>query len=143
MQAIHLLPESERKFALRQAILRRAPGIPPDQISCICESVNTNRPYFIKPTTNKQKFLNLATRETIITENTRTFSEILPLYGNFKPPYFERVGERRLSKEGTMDPTLPAAAVKIRAGTEHQRSSATYTLIIYLAEQTTMQHGLN
>ena len=86
----------------------------------------------IKHTVSKQRFLNLATRETIVTADNRTFSEVMPLYGSFQCPYFEKIGETRFSREGSMDPSVPAAAVKIRAGTENQRTSATYTLLIYL-----------
>ena len=138
MQATQLPPVSERKLALRQANLRRVPGISSVHLDFICESVNTNRRYFIKSTANKQKFLNLTTRETIITRDIRAFSEVLPLYGSFRPPYFEKIGESRTSMEGELDPSIPAAAVKIRAGMENQRSSATYSLILYLAEQTPM-----
>ena len=137
LQATQLPPVSERKSALRQAILRRVPGISSAHLDLICKTVNPNRRYFIKSTASKQKFLNLTTRETIITKDIRAFSEVLPLYGSFQPPYFEKVGERRTSREGELDPSIPAAAVKIRAGVENKYSSATYSLVIFLAEQTT------
>lgn len=139
MRAIHLLPKSERKAALREAILRRAPGISSDCLDCICDSVNSQRSYFIKTTANKQKFLNLVTRETIIGDNVRSFSEVLPLYGCFQSPYFEKIGDKRQSREGDLDSSGPAAAVKIRAGTENKRSLVTYSLIIFLPENANMR----
>lgn len=134
MQAIQLLTESERKAALRQAILRRAPGISSDNLDLICDSVNTSRHYFIKSTSKKEKFLNLVTRETIISEESYSFSEVLPLYGNFISPYFEKTGKKRDRKDGYLDSSFSAAAVKIRVGMDNRRFSATYSLVIYLAK---------
>lgn len=133
LQAIQLLSECERKETLRQAILRRAPGISSDKLDFICESVNTNRRYFIKATSDIDKFMNLVTRETIITEGSYSFSEVLPLYGNFQSPYFEKAGDQRHAKDGNLDSSVSAAAVKIRVGMDNKHFSATYSLIIYLA----------
>lgn len=134
MRVTHLQSKKERKAALRQAILRRAPSISADCLDKICESINVNRSYFIKATADKQKFMNLITRETIITEDVRAFSDILPLYGSFQPPFFEKSGCNRFCKDGFLDTTGPAAAVKIRVGSEKKRSSVTYSLLIYLAD---------
>lgn len=134
MRAIHSLPKSERKVALRKAILRCVPGIPSDFLDCICDSINPQRSYFIKSTTERQKFLNLVTRETIIGENVRTFSEVLSVYGRFQSPYFEKIGDKRQSIVGDLDISGPAAAVKIRAGIENRRPLVTYSLIIFLPE---------
>lgn len=134
MKEKDLQHEPDRKSALRQTILRLVPGISSEYVDCICESINVNRRYFIKSTSNKQKFLNLVTRETIITKDTRAFSEVLPLYGDFKSPYFEKIGEERYAIDGELVAFRPAAAVKIRVGTENQRTSTTYSLIIFLAE---------
>lgn len=134
MKAKDLQPETDHKLVFRQTILRLAPGISSESLDCICKSINVNRRYFIKSTSSKQKFLNLVTRETIITKDTRAFSEVLPLYGVFKSPYFEKIGDQRFSIDGELETLRPAAAIKIRVGTENQRTSSTYSLIIYLAE---------
>ena len=133
MQVTHLQSKLERKAILRQAILRRSPNISSDCLNMICDAINIDRRYFIKSTNDKQKFLNLITRETIITEDVRAFSEILPLYGSFQSPFFEKIGEKRFYREGNLDITGPAAAVKIQVGSERKRPSVTYSLLIYSA----------
>ena len=134
MQSLDLLSRMKRKADLRQAILRRAPGISSEQVDFICNSVNINRCYFIKSTTNREKFMNLVTREMIITDEIRSFTEILPIYGRFKSPYFEKTGSARRSASGSIDPTFPAAAVKMRVGIDNGYTSVTYSLILYMAK---------
>lgn len=142
LHALHLLSKSEQIASLQQVILRRAPGISSKQLELICNSINTNRRYFIKSTTDKDKFMNYITREMIISDEKRMFSEVLPIYGQFQAPYFEKIGSDRRSVNGELDPSFSAAAIKIRAGIDNQRSSVTYSLILYMAKYDKTVHGL-
>lgn len=130
---LQFMTEAERKEMLRRAILHRAPNLSSRSLDCICNSVNTQRRYFIKHTSNEQKFLNLATQETIVTKDNRVFCTVLPIFGEFTCPYFERIGERSSSREGKINLSLPAAAVKIRIGYEQQNkyAAATYFLLLF------------
>jgi len=134
--------ENERIASFRQAIIRRAPGISSKQLELICNSVNTRRRYFIKATTKFEKFMNLVTRETVITDDTRIISEVIPIYGRFRSPYFEKIGANRRSATGEIDPLFSAAAIKMRAGLDNQYSSVTYSLILYMAKYDTFTHDL-
>lgn len=142
MQAIQILSESERISSLRQAILRRAPGILPEHLDLICNSVNTKRRYFIKATSNIEKFMNLVTRELIISDDSRIISEILPIYGSFDAPYFEKIGTERRIVQGNFNSSVPAAAIKIRVGVDGNYLSSTYSLIIFLVKYDISVHGL-
>lgn len=126
--------KSERIASLREAIIRRAPGISSKQLDFICNSINIDRRYFIKSTTSRDKFLNLVTREKIITEDRKMICEVLPLYGSFQSPYFEKIGSHRRIEYGKLDPSFSAAAIKICAGKDALRSSVSYSLILYMAK---------
>ena len=131
MRKIQKLTLSERSDALRSAILRRSPDIARDRLAYICGNVNSRRPYFIKCVSTSNRFLNMVTREIIVTEDFNSISEIIPLYGHFQCPFFEKTATTRRCIPGHMERDDPSAALKIRTARENGVLSVSYFIIIY------------
>lgn len=128
---IHI-PTSEALSRLKSAIQGKCHYLPLSRLESILENIDPYRRYFIQATRNPQKFLNIIASETIVTEDSRVFSETTQIYGKFLPGRFTNLDGNKTIIPGTLDETTPAAALKSTFGNRYFTSaSVSYTIVIY------------
>lgn len=97
---------------LRTVILSKISDVSEENVQIICRKIDLNRQYYVKATRNPKRFLNLIVEENVERTNESQQSRCSFIYGNYIPSFFfEHNGVRR-AREGWIDETLPAAAVK-------------------------------
>lgn len=134
IQRLVKLSADERKEQLFRAVRGKCKfPVSTARLDYIATRLNLQRIYFIKATSDPNKFLNIATSEHIETKGKILLSQVFPLYGKFIPGYFVKTDTAANSPiAGTIDNLQEAAAVKITlsrlaCGT----ISTSYTLVLY------------
>ena len=128
---IHI-PTSEALSRLKSAIQGKCHYLPLSRLEVILQNIDPHRRYFIQATRNPQKFLNIISSETIVTEESQIFSETTPIYGTFLPGRFTNLDGDKEIVDGSLDASAPAAALKSTFGNRFFSSAAiSYTLVIY------------
>lgn len=123
---------SKKTQSLKKAILSICNNIPPSRLNCILEKIDTSRRYFIQATRNPQKFLNIVSSETIVTDDTRVLSETTHIYGDFIPGRFTNIQGTKHISHGSIAEQIPAAGLKSTFGNRYfPNDTISYTLVIY------------
>ncbi len=133
MEQISICPaKPETLHKLKKAIHGKYNYIPLCRLDDILQHLNPCRRYFIQATRDPQKFLNIISSETIVTDDSRIFSETSPIYGKFTPGRFTNLTGDKTITDGTLDEATPAAALKSTFGNRYfADNSVSYTLVIY------------
>lgn len=134
IQRLFKLSDDERKEQLFRAIRGKCRfPVSAARLDYIATRLNLQRVYFIKATSDPNKFLNIATSEHIETKDKILLSQVFPLYGKFTPGYFVKTDRTANTLVfGAIDNQQEAAAVKITlTRLSCGMVSTTYTLVLY------------
>lgn len=133
MRRVTTLTVQEKRDALCNAIRHKCQySISSYQMAIILESINLNRIYCVKTTTDARKFLNITTEEFVVSSERKVISYIRKLYGNFDYGYFYKSDIMKDHKSAVLYEYRDAAAIK-QTITHKKGEPAfmTYTLVIF------------
>lgn len=104
--------QSFKADKLRKVILSKVSDVSDENIQIICRNIDLNKQYFVKVTRNPKKFLKLIVEENVKRANEFQQGSCFYVYGKYIPGFFFEQDGIRQMREGWIDETIPAAAVK-------------------------------